>query len=276
MPEKIIQLARSIACLAVIVLLGISAPAAAQDITQPPDPGAMAEASNAKVLTEQIAEIVARALLADLREDLREVEDEIREHPYLDALERGEVSLDNLRAFAGEEYHIIRSDLRSDSHLVTRFGGDPASRAFFHGLAQGEVIALDLVIDFAAALGWDEEDLAAYEPKPGGQAFPAYVTSLASYGSAADVAAAFLVNFAVFGENTGRMSAALKSQYGFTDEDVAFFDFFAAPIPGFEDSGVAVMVEGLLAGAKPREIRRAARLLQAYELDFWDAVGETP
>lgn len=254
------------------VALGMPSPACAQGSSESPSGGG----PSAKVYDAEMAEIVARALLAQIRDDLAEVEDEIRNHPYMEALERGEVSLDNLRAFAVEEYNIIRSDLRSDSHLVSRFGGDPAARSFFSGLAQGEIIALDLLLNFAAALGLDEEDLAAWEPRPGGQAFPAYVTSLASYGSSADVAAAFLVNFAVFGENTGRMSAALKSQYGFEPEEVAFFDFFATPIPGFEDAGVAVMVEGLLDGAEPRAIRRAARLLQAYELLFWDAVAEEP
>lgn len=240
------------------------------------DPVGLEAVSSAKLHDAESAEILARALLRLIRQDLREVEDQIRDHPYLDALERGEVSLDNLRAFAGEEYHIIRSDLKSDARLVSRFGDDPASRSFFQGLAEGEIIALDLVIDFGAALGLDEDDLEAYEPLPGGQAFPAYVTALSANNSAADVAASFLVNFAVFGENTGRMSAALQSQYGFTAADVAFFDFFAEDIPGFEDAGVAVMVEGLLKGAEPRSIRRAARLLQAYELSFWDAVGAVP
>ncbi len=136
---------------------------------------------SAKAHKAEVAEIVARALLAQMREDL---------------------------SSAG-----------------------PASRSFFQGLVQGEIIALGLLLDFAAALGLDEGDLEAYEPRPGGQAFPAYVVSLASYGSAADVGAAFLVNFAVFGENTGRMSAALRSQYGFQAEDVAFFDFFANATP---------------------------------------------
>jgi len=217
----------------------------------------------------------ARRLIAELRRDLAPVEDQIRNHPYLAALERGEISRDNLRAFAGEEYYIIRSDLASNALLVSRLGANPGGD-FFRGLLEGERIALDLIRDFAAALGWDEDDLAAYEPLPGGQAFPAYVTTLALRASEAEVAAAFLLNFAVFGENTGRMSAALKSRYGFTDAEVAFFDFFAAPIPGFEDEALAVIAFGLDHCADPVLIRRDARLLQAYELGFWDAVGSIP
>jgi thiaminase len=217
-----------------------------------------------------------RHLIQELREELAPVEDEIRNHPYLEALEAGEISLNNLRAFAGEQYNIIRSDLRSDALdalLVSRFGATPTGE-FFRIIFEGEVLALPLLLGFAAVLGLDEEDLKAYEPRPGAQIFPAQVVALASYGNQADVAAAFLLNFAVFGENAGRMAAALRSQYGFTAAQTAFFDFFAEPIPGFEEDALAVIAEGLDQGAEPRLIKRAARLLQAYELEFWNTVAE--
>jgi hypothetical protein len=70
------------------------------------------------------------------------------------------------------------------------------------------------------------------------------------------------------------MAAALRSQYGFTAAQTAFFDFFAEPIPGFEEDALAVIAEGLDQGAEPRLIKRAARLLQAYELEFWNTVAE--
>jgi len=215
----------------------------------------------------------ARRLVDELRGELAEVEDQIRNHPYLAALEDRQVSLENLRAFAGEQYNIIRSDLRSAALLVARFGATP-SGDFFHGIMEGEVLALDLLLDFAAALGLDKAELAAYEPRPGAQAYPAYVAWLALYGSEAEVAAAFLANFPVFGENTGRMSAALQGQYGMTPEETAFFDFFASPIPDFECDALAVIEAGLEHGAEPRLIKRAARLLQAYEKLFWDTVAE--
>jgi hypothetical protein len=36
----------------------------------------------------------------------------------------------------------------------------------FLSLAQGELRALRLLSDFAAALGWHERDLRAYQPQP--------------------------------------------------------------------------------------------------------------
>ncbi|OFX22045.1 MAG: hypothetical protein A2V77_09930 [Anaeromyxobacter sp. RBG_16_69_14] len=218
----------------------------------------------------------ARRLVAEIRNEIREAESEIRNHPYLAALEDGQISRDNLRAFAGEQYNIIRSDLRSEALLLSRFGASRSARPFFGDLLAGETQALDLLLRFAAALGLDEEDLAAYEPRPMGQAYPSYVAWLASFGNQADVAASFLVNFAVFGENTGRMATALRDRYGLTSEQVAFFEFFAAPVPGFEEAALAVIAEGLEQGAEPRLVKRSARLLQAYEGEFWDAVSQEP
>ncbi len=258
------------------VILFSAAAFADSETTRGSETTAAPPAESKHILDPDGADILARALVAEMREELREVEDLIRNHPYMEALERGEASLDNLRALAGEQYNIIRSDLRSDALLVSRFGTRPAARAYFQGLVGGEIIALDLLLDFAAALGLEEKDLEVYEPRPLAQVYPAYVATLASYGSSGDVGAAFHVNFAVFGENTGRMSAALQSQYGFAPEEVAFFDLFATPVPGFDEAGVAVIAEGLLHGAHPRQIKRAARLLQAYELMFWDAVAEEP
>jgi thiaminase len=214
----------------------------------------------------------ADKLMQSLRAELAPVEEEIRNHPYITALEQGEVSLDNLRAFAGEQYNILTSDLRSDALMVTRFGATPGA-AFFVGLVSGESIAVGLMLDFAAALGMTEADLQAYEPRPLGQTYPNYVTRLASHSSAAEIAAAYLMNFPVFGENTGRMAVALREVYGFTAQETAFFDFFSGLPPTFEPQVLAIIEAGLTGCDDERSIRRAARLLQAYEKDFWDAVA---
>jgi len=119
-----------------------------------------------------------------------------------------------------------------------------------------------------------EDDLRAHEPMPGCQAYPAYVAWLAAYGSAADFAAAFLVNLPAWGSSCARMSAALKGKYGLSPEAVAFFDLFAAPAPEFEADSLRVIQAGLDRGVDLRGVARAARLIQAYELMFWDTLYE--
>jgi pyrroloquinoline quinone (PQQ) biosynthesis protein C len=217
----------------------------------------------------------ARRLVAELRQELAAVEDEIRYHPFLDALESGEAPIETLQGFAVEEFYIIQSDLRSQALLVSRFGITP-SGDFFRGLLGGERIAFDLICRFAAAVGLDEEELAESEPRPGGQAFPNAVVAMAAFRTEAEAAAAFLLNFGVFGENTARMAVALQDVYGFTAEEVEFFTFFGTPIPGFEEAALEVIAAGLEKGAQPRDIKRAARMLQEYELQFWNTVAEAP
>ena len=95
---------------------------------------------------------------------------------------------------------------------------------------------------------------------------------LALYGSDAAVAAAYLLNFPAWGRSCARMSSLLRQRYGLRESEVAFFDLFANPPADFEDSALRVIDDGLRRGADPRLIRRAARLLQGYELLFWDSL----
>jgi hypothetical protein len=217
----------------------------------------------------------ARQLVAQIRADLAGVEDQIRNVPFLTEAEAGTASLEQIAAVAAEQYSIIRSDWSSFSQMNARFD-DPQSRQFFGGIASGEAIALDMLLDFGTTVGLGEHDLAAYEPRPKGQTYPSRVAWIAANADRTAAGASFLVNFAVFGENMGRLRDALINKYGFSAEEVAFFSFFAEPIPGFEENAVEVIAAGLRRGACPMEARRQARLLQAYELDFWQAVGEPP
>lgn len=224
--------------------------------------------------TEAAALQQAARLVDDIRRDLAPVEDEIRNVPLLAALESGEFPLQGLSVLIGEQYNIIQSDWSSFAQMVARFQ-DPASRAFFGGIVDGEEIASDLLLAFAAdVLGLSEEELAAYEPRPDGQTYPSRVAWIAANADRASAGASFLVNFAVFGENMGRVQRALMDRYGLSAEETAFFGLFATPVPGFEETALEVIAAGLRRGACERDVRRSARLLQAYELDFWRTVGE--
>ncbi|MFO7565277.1 MAG: hypothetical protein R6X02_21725 [Enhygromyxa sp.] len=221
------------------------------------------------------ARVKAKALIKQIRTDLAVVEDEIRTVPFIAAIEAGEVPIEGIAAVVAEEYSIIRSDLNSFSIMADRWDS-PEGSHFFGDLAYGEELALPLVLDFGATVGLDEQDLADYEPRPEAQTYPSRVAWIANNADQASAAASFLVNFGVFGENMARIRDALIGVYGFAPDEVEFFSFFAEPIPGFEDDAIEVIATGLLEGACPRDVRRSARLLQAYELDFWQAVSAPP
>ncbi|MCS6800862.1 MAG: transcriptional regulator [Chloroflexota bacterium] len=215
----------------------------------------------------------AAELIQSIRSDLAAVERRLTAHPFLERVEQGALPQEQLRPLAGEQFHIISADLRSVAHLVSRFGGGSA-RDFFLDVLAGERTALAKLLTFAEALGMSAHDLARYEPLPAAHAYTAYMAYLALYASDAEVAAAYLVNFPAWGNCCGRIARALRAHYGLSEEETGFFDFFATPNPGFEPAALAIIQAKLDAGWPVFLIRRAARLLQGYELMFWDAMEE--
>lgn len=212
-------------------------------------------------------------MLERTRADLAEVERAIRAHPFLDAVENRKLPVERLRGFAGEQYTIVRSDRRSFAQLAARFPESPAGD-FFLSMAEGEGEALRRLHELAEWLDLDAGALAAHEPDPRAHGYPAFVAWLALNGSRSDVVLAFLANLAAWGENCARVGAALRQGYSAPEAATAFFEFFAQPPPDFEERALGVLAAGLAAGESEILARRATRLLQAYELAFWDAMGE--
>ncbi|MGH8904226.1 MAG: transcriptional regulator [Egibacteraceae bacterium] len=210
-------------------------------------------------------------LCARVRGQLRCVEERIRGHAWMRELEASRISTQALRTFAGEQFHIIPSALRSFAMLTDRFPREPA-HSYLQGMLEGEQAAFTALEGFAAAVGLDGETRGAYDPIPGCQVYASYVARLAREATPAEVAGAFLVNLDVWGRNCARMQAALQSTYRYTDEACAFFAWFAAPATALEHSGLEVIDAGLARGADPTMIARAAHRLQAYELLYWDSL----
>jgi thiaminase len=213
----------------------------------------------------------ADELVATLRREIAGVEVRLFEHPWIAAVEAGQCSRDDLRAFAAQQRRIIASDLRSVALLVHRFGDGPSGRFFAESL-KTEAAALDALEAFARRLGQPSGSDADEELLPGAQAYTHFVAWLALYGSDAEFAAAFLVNLPAWGKNCGRLAKALRTRYGMEDGAVAFFDLFAGDAPGFAEAALSVIQGGLDRGAPPARIREAAHLLQGYELMYWDAL----
>ncbi|UCG85454.1 MAG: transcriptional regulator [Gemmatimonadota bacterium] len=214
----------------------------------------------------------ASRLVDRVRSELQAIDDQIRNHPYPELLERRAVSLDALRAFPGHQYHIITSDMRSLAILVQRFGGEP-SHDFFMGILQGEHQGLPRLLRLAARLQMTEAELRDYPVTAEGFAYTTFMAYQALYASAAEFVLGILVNFAAWGHNCARTSAALRHAYGFTAEQTEFLDTFAA-MPPFEEVALEIIQAGLDRGDDPLRLSRGARLFQAYEKMFWDCVAE--
>jgi hypothetical protein len=68
------------------------------------------------------------------------------------------------------------------------------------------------------------------------------------------------------------MHKALHEKYGIAPSALGFFDLFAN-MPSFEQEALSIIQNGLDRGVSTPFIHRAARMLQSYELMFWDAMA---
>lgn len=196
-------------------------------------------------------------------------------NPLLPLIVSGAAGLDTLAVLAMEQRLIIAADLRSFHHLAERSAAeDPASAPFFEMLAEGEAVAAGRLGAFARACGVDEKRGAAYEPRPGCQAYPSYVARLALGAAPADVVLALSANFSSWGGYCATIARALRDHYGFSDEARAFFDFFAEPAPELEERARAAVQAGLDAGRTNEGAAHGyGRLLQSYESMFWTTLA---
>ncbi|HEY0451329.1 transcriptional regulator [Actinophytocola sp.] len=216
-------------------------------------------------MNDDIAGLVARAQ--------REIAKQATGNRFLDLLEAGAVPAERLGWLAGELYRLVGSDQRSQALLASRFPAPPAGELFL-ALAQGEAEALRLLLDFATAVGMGEAELEAYEPLPLAQAYPAYLTQVAVFGSSSSMALALLANVDESGGTYARVAAALRSRYGLTEEAVGHFLFFAETPPELLDHAAAVAAAGIAGGESPDEAVRTARIVSALETAFWDTLAE--
>lgn len=212
-------------------------------------------------------------LVEGVRRELQPIEAKILNHRYLQALVAGRIEREQLRLFAEQQSYIIRSDLRSVALMVARVSSE-GSRAFFLELLEGERAALRALESFTRAVSGPAAIDGADEPLAGAFAYCAFVAWLGLYASEAEFAGALLINLPVWGANCGRVAEALQSKYGLSGSDVAFFTLFATAPQGFEERAAAVVGEGLAHGVAQTKIRRAATLLQGYELLFWDTMAQ--
>jgi hypothetical protein len=189
-------------------------------------------------------------------------------------VEEGRARREVIAALAAEEWQIVPSDRRSFLVLAAR-SSTPAAVEFYSALAQGEGLALAKLPALAFASGMDRAGLDAYEPLAGCQAYPSYVARLALGADPADVILAILANFAAWGGYCSRLSGALRQRYGYDDEACGFFDFFATPVPELEQQALDAVQAALDQGQPLRDAWRYGRLLQSYELMFWNTLADS-
>lgn len=222
--------------------------------------------------SEQVT-LTADTLLRDLRHERfhRNTLEILDNHPIVRDAERGNLGMDALERFVGEQYYMIKSDLRSLAHLYSRYA-DGDNGEFFRTLLRSETISLNLLLRLGRRLGLSETLIKRHEPRPGGQAYPSYLARLSHYGEDIEVAAAFAITFPTWRIITSKLRKFLHNNYGFSEEEVAFLNYFSSPQPGFEEAARRVIELGLRRGIEYDTIARSVRLMEGYQVMFWDSV----
>lgn len=211
-----------------------------------------------------------QALLASVRAELSPGEGHNR---FVELIAAGRLPLDRVKNLVCEEYVIGEADRRSFSTLAARFPSSPAADFFLY-LAASETPGRVGLLRLADCLGLSIDEIRAYEPLPGCQTYSAYLSQLALGGSQVDVALSLVANLDAFGEACGATARALEAHYGISAEAASFFRLFGEPNPEFEDLAMSVVEDGIVDGQLPSSARTAARLLQTYELSFWNTLAE--
>lgn len=210
---------------------------------------------------------------ADVLESVRQDLAPAGDNRLVPLVAAGRLPRERVAWLAAEESRVVRSDRRAFLQLAARFPEPPVGD-FFAGLAQSESLALGKLAGLTAALGWSERDVEAYDPRPGCQAYAHYVTWLALNGACADVVVALVANFAAWGGYCREIAEGLRRHYGMDNEAVGFFDMFATPVAEFEQQTLAVVRASVGSDGPSESARRMAKMVQAYELWFWNTLAE--
>lgn len=208
-----------------------------------------------------VAELVVRAQRPSTRTE---------GDPFVDRLEAGEVSREELADLAGELYRLVGSDRRSFALLAARF-----PEPLFLSMACGEDEAQRLLLDFAAAIGVGTADLSAHEPRPLAQAYPAFLAQTAAFGPRSAVPLALLAHAGASGATYTRVADALQRSYHLDDTAVGHFRFLAETPDELLAQAAEVVATGIAHGDDPAESVRIARMVAEYEAVFWSAMDSS-
>jgi len=201
-----------------------------------------------------------------MREELSHLNERILNHPFVLDAESGKLPRDKLRIFLGQQNYIVSNDIRSIALMLSR--SNPKEAEFFQLLLEGDLQAHRNLLKMAESAGIRTDELTKVEPIPQAVAYTHYLAFLACNASAGEQAFAMVVNLPVWGSACGRLSRALRERYGVAD--TSFLDAFAETPAWLEEKAMAIVEDYL--PTREREIRVAAKLIQAYELMFWDGI----
>ena len=209
----------------------------------------------------------ARELLNRVRRELEPLNNQILNHPLIRDAEDGKLGMNTIRTFVINQWYIINHDPKSLAIALSR-SRTIEELEFFKTLLDGDYVALHELMKLMRELGIEVKDPVTLEVVPEAIQYTHYLSWLANYATTREFALAITVNMPVWGSNVIRLGNALRSRYGI--REVGFFDIFKGPYTELENK--AVNIAGDLDEDSVVRVMNMARIIQAYEKAFWDAI----
>jgi len=204
-------------------------------------------------------------ILNEIREKLKKLNEEILEHPYVKDAEAGTLNRDKIVSFITNQAYIVYHDARSLAVMLSRVKHDDEIK-FFRTILDGDLNAIKELETLCNEL--DVDCWSFRNVTPGAASYTHYLAWLALYANPGESALALTVNLPVWGSNVKRLLNAFRSKYGL--RNLGFLELFARDY-SFLEKLAAPIIERYYMTSKERYYV-IARMIQAYEKMFWDAI----
>lgn len=207
-------------------------------------------------------------LLKKVRVELKPLSDQILTHPFIEQANAGNLPRAKIKRFAEQQYYIVSNDARSLASMLSRARGDKELE-LFSSFLKADLEALPKLVKMADGMGIPTDQIEDVGPIVEAVAYSHYLAFLASSGTIGENAFALIANIPVWGKNCKSLASSLNKNYGL--KEVSFLEAFSLFPKKLEDLALEVIQEYLPSGAP--KMRRAASVIQRYELMFWDAIS---
>jgi pyrroloquinoline-quinone synthase len=211
------------------------------------------------------------ALLGDDYSSEREA---LIHHPLWEALENGQASLEQLRAFALQDHWLVSHSLQLEALLLAHATDEPARELLAGKLSSKQVFTVGdgHLLRFGKALGLSQDDFENVEPLPGCAALTTHFYYALARDGFLGMLTAITVSESVFIAICDRAGPALQRQLGLSSDDVAFFtlhDALKDPVDNLEAQLIARLANTEDARAL---VKRAAHRSFGFEKLFYDTI----
>jgi pyrroloquinoline-quinone synthase len=195
-------------------------------------------------------------------------------HPLWESLERGDASLEQLRAFALQDHWLVTHSLQLEALLLAHATDEAARELLASKLSSKQVFTVGdgNLLRFGKALGLSQEEFANVEPLPGCAALTTHFYYALARDGFLGMLTAITVSESVFIAICDRAGPALQRQLSLSSDDVAFFtlhDALKDPVDKLE----AQLISRLANTPEARAlVKRAAHRSFGFEKLFYDTI----